>query len=233
MKSNEHVAAYPPGRAGADVRSEVPQGNDAEFWDRFAEKYAAQPVADVQAFDRKKTITRAHLHGGARVIEIGCGTGSLALDLAKSAGHIDAFDVSAEMIRIANQKKLAQGVANVAFQHGTLDGDLPFEPEHFDVALAYSILHLVPDRRRVLAALFDLLKPGGALIASNVCLGEGWVPYGPLITVMRWLGRAPRVTVYDRSTLFRELREIGFVHAEEKDVGAKRVVAFVVAHKPR
>jgi arsenite methyltransferase len=205
----------------------------AKFWDDLAEKYAATPVRDVPAFERKKAITREHLRPDSSVLEIGCGTGSLALELAPSAGHIHALDVSAEMLRIAGQKKDAQRVANVTFQQGTLDGALPFAREQFDVALAYSILHLVPDRRRVLEGLYALLKPGGYLISSNVCLGGSWVPYGALITMMRWIGKAPHVAIYDRPTIFREMREAGFVECEEKDVGASKLVAFIVARKPR
>jgi hypothetical protein len=58
------------------------------------------------------------------------------------------------------------------------------------------------------------------------------VPYGPLITLARWFGKAPVVHVYGRETLFRELREIGFVDVTERDVGADKVCAFVVAKKP-
>jgi arsenite methyltransferase len=205
---------------------------DAKFWDRIAETYAAKPVADVPAFERKKAITREHLRADSTILEIGCGTGSLALDLARSAGHIHALDVSAEMLRIATRKKDAQRVANVTFQQGTLDGELPFGREQFDAVLAFSILHLVPDRRRVLAHVFALLRPGGSFISSNVCLGGTWVPYGALITVMRWFGKAPFVDIYDRPTLLRELRETGFVDCEERDVGASKEVAFVVARKP-
>ena len=205
---------------------------EAKFWDGIAAKYAAQPVADVAAFERKKAITRAHLHPQSRVLEVGCGTGSLALELSPGAGHIHALDVSAEMVRIANGKKQSQGVTNVTFHQGTLDTLTGFERGHFDSAWAYSILHLVPDRPRALAALFALLKPGGSLISSNVCLGESWVPYGPLITLMRWFGKAPFVHIYDRQTIQRELREAGFVSIEEKDVGADRTVAFIVANRP-
>jgi arsenite methyltransferase len=142
------------------------------------------------------------------------------------------MDISAEMLRIADQKREAQGVTNVTFRQGTLDGGHPYQPESFDSVWAYSVLHLVPDRRRVLATLFDLLKPGGSLIASSVCLGDAWVPYGPIIAVMRWFGKAPVVHVYSRETMLRELREIGFVDVTVRDVGAERMVAFVVAKKP-
>ncbi|MGK4007980.1 methyltransferase domain-containing protein [Sorangium sp. So ce1036] len=205
---------------------------NAKFWDNVAEKYAAMPVKNVTAFERKKAITREHLRPSSMVLEIGCGTGSLALAMSPFAGHIHAMDVSAEMLRIADQKKQAQGVTNVTFLQGTLDGPAPYEPEHFDSAWAYSILHLVPDRRRTLKTIFDLLKPGGSFIASNVCLGDTWVPYGAIITVLRWFGRAPAVHIYDRETILREMREAGFVEIEEREIGAGGMVAFVVAKKP-
>jgi arsenite methyltransferase len=65
-----------------------------------------------------------------------------------------------------------------------------------------------------------------------VCLSESWVPYGPLITLMRWFGKAPFVYIYDRPTILRALCEAGFVSVEEKDVGAERTVASIVAKKP-
>jgi arsenite methyltransferase len=205
---------------------------DAKFWDAIAEKYAAKPVDDISAFQRKQTITRERLHPGATVLELGCGTGSLALELSPFAGHIHALDISAEMLRIANQKKQARGVTNVSFQQGTLDEAAPYQHDHFDSVWAYSILHLVPDRRRTLETIFKLLKPGGSFISSNVCLGGSWIPYGAIITVMRWFGKAPVVQLYDRETLRHELREAGFAKIEERDVGAERTVAFIVATKP-
>jgi arsenite methyltransferase len=205
---------------------------DAQFWDRLADKYAAQPVKDLAAFDRKKVITRAHLSPSASVVEIGCGTGSLALELSRHAGHIHAVDVSPEMIRIAEGKKAAQGVPNVTFHTGTLEAARSRLPTGVDAVWAYSILHLVEDRTRTLASAFELLRPGGTFISSNVCLGGTWVPYGAMITVMRWLGKAPRVHCYSRKTILREIAAAGFVDVEEKDVGAEKVVAFVVARKP-
>ena len=205
---------------------------DSKFWDDLAEKYAAQPVQNISAFERKQAITRKHLHATSEVLEIGCGTGSLALAMARFAGHVHALDFSVEMIRIAEHKKQAAGVTNVTFRQGTLDGSLPYEPERFDSAWAYSILHLVPDRLHTLATIFRLLKPGGSFVSSNVCLGGTWVPYGAVIRVMRWLGKAPFVHIYDRETALREIHEAGFVDVEEHEVGAERTVAFVVAKKP-
>jgi ubiquinone/menaquinone biosynthesis C-methylase UbiE len=206
--------------------------SDGKFWDGTAEKYAKRPVGDPDAFERKKRITRDHLTPDSTVLEIGCGTGTLALEMAPFARHIHAMDISAEMLRIANAKKRGQAASNVTFHRGTLDQAAQFEPEHFDAAWAYSILHLVDDRRRTLETLYALLKPGGTFISSNVCLGNSWVPYGALIAVMRWFGKAPKVHIYDRETILREMREVGFVNVKEHDVAADGLVAFIVAERP-
>jgi arsenite methyltransferase len=205
---------------------------DAEFWNQAAEKYAAQPVKDARAFDRKKAITRAHVQPHCQVLEIGCGTGSLALEMSKHVGHIHALDVSAEMLRIADQKRSAQGVTNVTFHTGTLESLVPQLPVQFDAVWAYSILHLVDDRARTLQLAYQLLKPGGVFISSNVCLAGTWVPFRSLITLMRWFGKAPLVHYYDRQTILREIAAAGFIDVEEKDVETSRLVAFVVAKKP-
>jgi ubiquinone/menaquinone biosynthesis C-methylase UbiE len=205
---------------------------EAKFWNDIAEKYAAGPVKDVAAFERKKAITREHLRPGGSVLELGCGTGSLALELAAFAGHIHALDISSEMIRIANAKKHAQGVTNVSFRQGSFDDCAELAAERFTCAWAYSVLHLVADRRRALETIFDLLAPGASFISSNVCLGGSWVPYRPLIALMHWLEKAPRVYIYDRETILREIREAGFIEVKEVDVGAEKTVAFIVAKKP-
>jgi len=136
------------------------------------------------------------------------------------------------MIRIANGKKAREAVTNVTFHRGTLEEDDRFQPAQLDAVWAYSILHLVADRKRTLQTVFELLKPGGSFVSSNVCLGGTWVPYGVILPVMRWFGRAPFVHLYDRGTITREMREAGFVDVEEKDVGAAGTIAFFVAKKP-
>src|SRR5687767_5589866 len=92
-----------------------PVTTDATFWNRLAEKYARQPVAYPDAFERKIAITKAQMQAQDVVLDIGCGTGSLALRLAPSAARIHGLDLSSEMIRIAEGKARAQQVDNVTF----------------------------------------------------------------------------------------------------------------------
>jgi arsenite methyltransferase len=207
--------------------------DNAAFWDGIAEKYAKQAVANPDAFDAKIAITKSRMKPTDVVLDIGCGTGSLALRLADSAARVHGLDLSSEMIRIANGKARAQEVDNVRFHTGPFDDTFrAFEPGSLDGICAYSILHLVEDRPAALAQIFRLLKPGGFFISSTVCLGDSWVPYGPLIGAMRLIGKAPMVQIFDKQTLEDEIRESGFVEISQPDVGAKGDIAFIVATKP-
>jgi len=206
----------------------------AVFWNQIAEKYAQKPVANPDAFERKIANHLGHIRPHHVALDIGCGTGSLALRLAPFARHVHGLDLSQEMIRIARDKARKQALENVTFDVGPFDAGLTrFAPASLDVISAYSLLHLVEDRAQAIARVFALLKPGGVFVSSNVCLAEGWIPYRPLLAIMHALGKAPPVSIYSRRTLERELREAGFVDLQQPDVGADKTIAFVVALKPR
>lgn len=205
---------------------------EAAFWNDLAERYARQPVANPGAFERKIELTRARMKPTDVVLDLGCGTGSLALRLASSAATIHGLDISSEMIRIATAKAETAAVANVSFHVGALDSCELFEPESLDGVCAYSLLHLVDDLPAVLARIHRLLRPGGFFVSSTVCLGESWVPYRPILEVMRWFGKAPHVQMLRKHQLEQELRRAGFNGLEQPDVGAASNIAFIVAEKP-
>jgi ubiquinone/menaquinone biosynthesis C-methylase UbiE len=205
---------------------------EAAFWNDLAERYARQPLANPSAFERKIEVTRARMRPTDVVLDVGCGTGSLALRLAPGAAAIHGLDISSEMIRIARSKAEAAAVTNVNFHLGTLDAIETFEPESLDGVCAYSLLHLVDGLPATLARIHGLLRPGGFFVSSTVCLGESWVPFRPLLAVARWLGKAPRVVhMLRKQELEDELRRAGFNGIEQPDVGADSKLAFIVAQR--
>ena len=75
-----------------------------KFWDRIADRYSKQPIADEAAYEKKLRITREYFRPDMEVLEIGCGTGSTAIVHAPYVKHIQAIDLSSKMIEIAHAK---------------------------------------------------------------------------------------------------------------------------------
>ena len=178
----------------------------ARFWDKLADKYSKKPISDPAAYARKLDATRERLRPTDTVLDIGCGTGSLALELAADVAHVHALDLSGEMIRIANEKAARAGTKNVTFYSTTIEKSSSFSTASFDHVCAYNILHLVHDLDATLAKIFTLLKPGGSFISSTACLRETWVPVGLMLPLMRWVGKAPHVLMLSVADLEESLR---------------------------
>ncbi|MGB5811151.1 MAG: class I SAM-dependent methyltransferase [Polyangiales bacterium] len=206
---------------------------DALFWDNLAERYAAKPVSNLAAYHGKLEVTKARLSPTDVVLDIGCGTGSLALELAPKVTQVHALDFSGEMIKIGKRKAEVQDVSNITFHQSTLEASQAFHPGQFDGICAYNILHLVEDRSATLQRIFELLKPGGFFIASTVVLAETWVPYKAVLAAMRWVGKAPPVAILRTDEVLQQIRDAGFIDLSTPDVGADRTTAFSVATKPR
>ena len=206
---------------------------DPDFWDGLAEGYAAKPVDDPEAFERKIALARARIREDDLVLNIGCGTGSLSLRLADTGARLHGLDLSPEMIRIARAKVADAGVSNVEMHVGPFDETFDrFAEGTLDVVMGWSILHLLPKRTDAIAQMFRLLKPGGQLITSTVCLANSFMPLNALVALMRMFGKAPWVGSLSTEDLMEELQDAGFVDVSLHDVGAERTVAFITAVRP-
>lgn len=203
---------------------------DTKFWDKAAAKYARKPVRNQAAYGETLDRTRHYLTPDQNVLEIGCGTGSTALLLAPSVGHITATDLSPAMIAIA-QDKLADGNhPNVRFQAARLSDD-SLAGQAFDAVLAFNVLHLVRDIPAEIRAIHRLLKPGGFFISKTGCIGEAGRFLAILIAVMRKLGFAPFVNSLRYGELDAMIACEGFEIIETGLYPASDHARFVVARK--
>ena len=76
----------------------------AKFWEKIADQYSKESIADEAAYQKKLQVTQEYLKPHMEVLEFGCGTGSTAIIHAPYVKHIRAIDFSSNMIEIARRK---------------------------------------------------------------------------------------------------------------------------------
>jgi len=204
---------------------ETPQ---AAFWNRVAQRYAAMPMRNPDAWEETLTRTCTHLDSNARVLELGCGTGSTALRLAPNVMEYVATDDAAEMITIATER--GQEITNLRpVQARTGDGSLP--PGPYDAVLAFNLLHLIPDLSAALSETHGLLKPGGLLITKTPCLGGMYRIFWPAVRLLQVFGKAPPLRFLKPAELERTISAAGFTISERDDLPKKPPSRFLVARR--
>ena len=183
--------------------------HSARCWDRIAERYARKPVPIVEDYEIKLQKTRDVLQPTDRVLEIGCGTGSTAMRHANDAALIHSVDVSPEMVRIATEKARAASIENVTFEVSDI-ASLPVSDDRYDVIMAHSVLHLLPDLPTVFRQLRHLLKPGGLLIANSQCIGDTAPWFGFIAPIGRALRLLPPIAIFKEDDYRAWMTDAGF-----------------------
>lgn len=99
---------------------------------------------------------------GQRVLDVGCGTGLLAVHVASlvaPTGSVDAIDPLPLRVELAQRKP----ASNLRLSVGRAEDLSRFEPESFDTVYLNSVMHWLPDKPTVLTQIRRVLRPGGKL----------------------------------------------------------------------
>jgi ubiquinone/menaquinone biosynthesis C-methylase UbiE len=145
------------------------------FFD-FIQKYIVRDV-------RYKTllIEQANAQPGQKVLDLGCGTGTLAI-MAKEmqpGAKVSGLDADPDMLKVAKFKAGEQNT-DVTFDVG-FTNELPYSHESFDIVMSSIMVHHLktPDKEQTAREVFRVLKPGGELHIIDFGKPVSW--YGKLL----------------------------------------------------
>jgi SAM-dependent methyltransferase len=155
----------------------------------------------------------AELRPGETVLDLGSGGGIDVLLSAKRVGPTGkayGLDMTDEMLALARRNQRAAGVTNVEFLEGDIEA-IPLPDESVDVVISNCVINLSPDKDRVFAEAFRVLKPGGRFAVSDVVV-RGEVPSDIRRSVELWIGCV--AGALDESDYRAKLAKAGFESIE-------------------
>lgn len=124
-----------------------------------------------------------HLSGNSRILDVGCGSGTITLGLAAAGGHVVGVDTSEEEFAEAQRYAAEHGIHNVEFCTGSVSA-LGFPDDHFDACLCHSVLETLERPVDGLVEIRRALKPGGVISVACVEYG-GLILAGPNDELLR------------------------------------------------
>lgn len=144
-------------------------------FDRVATRYdATRGYTPTVAAEIANGLMRlGKLHVGSAILEIGIGTGRIALPLLARGVNITGVDISPRMLAQLTAKYAEQRGDPPASGWGSLTTQiadmtaLPFADAHFDAVVAVHVLHLVPGWQRALDEALRVIRPGGAFLLGQ------------------------------------------------------------------
>ena len=136
-------------------------------WARFYD----QVFGTVSAVARREAVVAVNALPGARVLEMGVGTG-LALPQYDRSKRITGIDLSPDMMAIARARVAAGGLGHVEALVVADAEATGLETGGFDIAVAMFVASVVPHPRALLAEMKRVVRPGGTLLFVNHFLAE-------------------------------------------------------------
>jgi SAM-dependent methyltransferase len=143
------------------------------------------------------------------VLDLGSGAGLDCFFAARKVGdtgHVIGVDMTPEMIERAQANAARMGLNNVEFRQGLIE-ELPVESGTVDVTISNCVINLAPDKQKVFAEVFRVLKGGGKLAVSDI-VTDGPLPDSIKQSLSAWAGCVAGAV--EAKDYIRMMEEVGF-----------------------
>jgi arsenite methyltransferase len=126
---------------------------------------------------------------GETVVDLGSGSGfdaMLAAQQVGQSGRVMGVDMTPAMLEKARDNARHMGLRHATFHEGYIE-ELPIDSESVDVVISNGVINLSPDKERVFAEIFRVLKPGGRIQIADIIVGRE-VPLSAQNDISLWTG---------------------------------------------
>ncbi len=149
------------------------------------------------------------LQPGEVVVDLGSGAGMDAFLAARAvgpSGRVIGIDMTNAMLEKARANAAENGYTNVEFRKGRIE-ELPLEDASVDVIISNCVINLSPEKAKVYAEAYRVLKPGGRMMVSDVVL-EKELPDFIVQSIDAYIGCVGGASF--RPVYLRTIKEAGF-----------------------
>lgn len=137
-------------------------------WGEGSYERAAQTLLDATA----RAVDAAAFGKGARVLDLGCGTGNAALAAARRGASVIAVDPSARLLGVTADSAAGEGLS-VETRQGAAEA-IPCDDAAVDVLLSVFAVIFADDPTRAASEMMRVVRPGGTIVLTS------WLPRGPI-----------------------------------------------------
>jgi len=191
--------------------------SNCEPWNLVADGYAETTMVVFKQY-AEAVIAASNIKPGAVVLDVACGPGTLALEIAQTASKVHGIDFSDSMLAIFRDKINQAGHKHIELHCGDAQS-LPYTDGMFDAAFSMFGLMFFPDRSKGFAEIYRTLKPGGSITVTS------WAPVdqSPAMHIMFGALRAIKPDLPEPQKSISSLENPEVFKQEMHDAGFKNI----------
>ena len=142
-----------------------------DIYERFMGRWSAQMA--------EPFLTFAGIKSGQRVLDAGCGTGTITLAIAQRGCNVVGVDPSDAYLAGARHRRSHHAIS---YEHGDAQS-LAYETASFDAAVSFLAIDLIPDPGKAAAEMRRVTRPGGVVACGAIDLGGGFAAIQMLLDI--------------------------------------------------
>ena len=177
-----------------------------ELWERLPDVLAPPDLAT------RRACLLAEARRGDRALDLGCGVGDFAAELAGAGAEVVGIEVAEAAVARARARH-----PDLDFRVAPVDGPLPLPDGSFDLVWASEVIEHIADTARWLSEVRRVLAPGGRLLITTPSHGRLRLAVGGIERFSEPLG--DHLHLYSRRSLRTLLNEFGFADVRVRSAG--------------